>query len=122
MTLLRMFGVSARIRDPGSSVRIVTLLRVARSGVRISVRELDFCLPRTVQPDLCAPPPKPLFSRYSRSFPKVKRLGREVGQSLLSRAKAKNECSHTSTPRICVHAVDVGLLYLFHHITLWSVI
>jgi hypothetical protein len=59
MTLLRMFGVSAGVRDPGSAVSIVTWLRVARSGVRISVREIDFVPLRAVQPDLCGPPPSP---------------------------------------------------------------
>ena len=116
-----MFGVSAGVRGPGSSVSILIWRRIARSGVRISVKEIDFSPPRAFQSLPLGPPPKPLFSRYSPSFPRAKRPERDVGQSRLSRDEVKNEWSHTWTPRICVHAMDMGLLYLFHHKTLWPV-
>jgi len=109
-----MFGVSAGVREPGNSVSIVIWRRIARSGVRISVKEIDFLHPEPSNSTF-GPPKAPI--QQVPTFSEIKAAGAWCWP-VLSR-DVKNQWSHTSTPRIRVHALDMGLLSLFHHMTLW---
>jgi hypothetical protein len=77
---------------------IKTRLRTGRSGIRIPVG--------ANRPDRLWGPPTPLFNEYRRSFPRLKRPGREVFHSSQSSSEIKNEWIYTSTPPLCFHGVD----------------
>ena len=57
------------------------------------------------RPDQLWGPPRLIFNWYRRSFPGVRRQGRDVDYSLPSSAEVKNKWSYKSTSPVCLHRV-----------------
>jgi len=82
----------------GSSVSIVTALRVGQSGVRFSAKKKKIFVQYPKRPNQVSDPPRLLFIGYRSVSPGVKRQGRESDHSPLSSAEFKNKWSSTSVP------------------------
>ena len=72
-------------------------------GIKIPTWARYFLVSKTPRP--ARPPTQPKFHTYRSSFLRVKRLGHEAVQSLISSAKFKNEWSCNSAPPVWSHAV-----------------
>jgi len=104
----------------GSSVSIVTALRVGQSGVRFSAKKKKIFVQYPKRPNQVSDPPRLLFIGYRSVSPGVKRQGRESDHSPLSSAEFKNKWSSTSVPPPCILSCHAhGRLYLWYLRIYW---
>ena len=96
-------------------------LRLWLSGVRIPVAASDFLFSRKVQ--ICSRAhPTPFSMSTGAPSLGVNWPGHNVYHSTLSNAEVMNEWIYTSTPPICLHAMNgEAYLYLYSHICDWLI-
>jgi hypothetical protein len=83
---------------------IATRQQAGLSGIRIPIGAKDFSLLQMSR--LAQGSPSLLFSEYEGSFPVVKQLHCEAKHSPPSSTEVKNDWRYTSTPHICLHAME----------------